>query len=279
MFEEIFKYIPNFKGKRRLIRLLFGKRISGYNDILVNGKYNLKYNLPNCKEIIGFEILTGGIYEKETSDFICSKIPLNGVFLDIGANIGSISLPVSAKRSDIEIYCIEASSRVFGYLKSNFELNHKSTDGLINKAIADKDDLTVNFSGADDHFGRGHLSSGAEANNESVKTITIDTIIKERNLSKVDFIKIDIEGFEYLAFCGAKSILAGNDAPDILFEFEKWAEERADNINIGDSQRILLENNYKLFDYNINGGKRLIPVLTPLETGSHMIYATKKNIK
>jgi len=63
----------------------------------------------------------------------------------------------------------------------------------------------------------------------------------------VDFIKIDVEGYEYHVFKGAETTLSRPDAPDILFEFVDWAEEKAAGIAIGDAQRILKSYGYRIF--------------------------------
>jgi hypothetical protein len=85
--------LPLFKGKQTLARLLFKKAIANKKNFWVRGKQDCEYLLPNLIENIGFEIFINGIYEEETSDFFADKIPLNGVFLDLGANIGAVSIP------------------------------------------------------------------------------------------------------------------------------------------------------------------------------------------
>jgi FkbM family methyltransferase len=43
-------------------------------------------------------------------------------------------------------------------------------------------------------------------------------------VNKVNFIKIDVEGYEYTVFKGGKELLSQDDAPDIFLEFVDWAE-------------------------------------------------------
>jgi len=49
------------------------------------------------------------------------------------------------------------------------------------------------------------------------ETVTLDSVLEQKG--KVDFIKIDVEGFEKSVFSGATSILA-KWKPDLLFECE-----------------------------------------------------------
>jgi FkbM family methyltransferase len=48
-------------------------------------------------------------------------------------------------------------------------------------------------------------------------TETLDDFVAEANINKNDFIKVDIEGAEYLFFKGAKKVLT-ELKPKILFE-------------------------------------------------------------
>src|SRR5450631_1930090 len=113
---SIFRKLPLFKGKLRLARFLCRKSIREAQDIWIRGKYGCVYLLPNLIENVSLEIYVNGIYEQSSLDFLVKKIPPGGVFLDLGANIGAISAPLSRRRKDIRIVCAEASPRLFGYL-------------------------------------------------------------------------------------------------------------------------------------------------------------------
>jgi hypothetical protein len=73
--------------------------------------------LPNLYETISFDIFINGIYESETHKLLESRIPLNGIFLDIGANIGSIILQLCKGRSNLQCLAVEASPWVFNFLE------------------------------------------------------------------------------------------------------------------------------------------------------------------
>ena len=85
-------------------------------------------------------------------------------------------------------------------------------------------------------------------------------------------IKIDIEGFEYFAFMGGKQLLQGPNAPDILFEFVYWAEEKA-NLQKGSAQQVLLNWGYTL--YNLVPGKQPMRLNNILTSGGAQILATR----
>jgi FkbM family methyltransferase len=275
LLEKFFRKLPLFKGKERLSRFLFSYDLLHKKNFWVKGKYNCEYLLPNITENIGFEIFINGIYEQETSDFFEQYIPQNGIFLDLGANIGAITIPLHKKRKDIQIICVEAAPWIFEYLQKNILRNNAHKVITINKILFYSDNEEVNFYSPHDKFGKGSLSPVFTDKLVKVKTIKIDSLLKDLNILKPDIIKIDVEGYEYHVFKGAQKLLVREDAPDILFEFVDWAEENAKGIKIGDAQKILKIMGYRIYYFNKNKSK-MKEVDDILEKGFFMLFATKK---
>ena len=277
MLTNILRSLPEFKGKTRISQWLLRNYIKDKKDVLVKTPSGLTFKLPNVSEPIGFSILINGAHEKETSDFILKQIPPNGLFMDIGANIGAITVPVHKQRDDIKVMCIEASPKVYKYLVENLKLNNLNDCILINKAISDVDGQKVNFFSPADQHGKGSLSPVFTDQAEYVETITLDTLSNQHNFTAVNFIKIDIEGHEYYAFKSAKNLLEKPDAPDILFEFIDWAESHAKNLKPGDAQRLLMEYGYKIYEFE-NGTIKNEPLKEAITNeGMYMLFATKRN--
>lgn len=272
---SIFNNLPDFKGKRRIARILFGRTIKKVFNIYIKGRFGVNYKLPNIIENVGFEIFINGVYEQNTIQFILSKLPNEATFIDVGANIGAIFIPVSRLKKGIRIVAVEASSAVFGYLNENVEINNCKNIKIINTAISNKDNQILIFFSPKDFYGKGSFSPIYTDVPESVITITLDTLLSNEGIEKVDFIKVDVEGYEYSIFAGAKKILSSENAPDILFEYLDWAELEATNEK-GSAQKILKSYGYTLFRLKENGIlQRLDEKLT---FNSAMIFATKKNI-
>ena len=276
MIGTLLSYFSPFKGKPRLARLLLGNRINKIKDLLVKGKYGCTFKIPNIIENVGFDIYVDGVFEKKTIELIMQKLPPGGVLVDMGANIGSISLPVCKQRPDVKAICIEAAERVYGYLDFNVKLNELTNCTIINKALTDYDGAIVNFFSPDEKFGKESLSSVFTKDAKQVETIRLDTLHRQHEIVKVDFIKADIEGYEYHAFKGAAKLLSAEKAPDILFEFVDWAEDAAHHCKAGDAQQLLLKYGYTLYTWSSNNERTLMDKIQT--TGNAMIYATK-NIK
>jgi FkbM family methyltransferase len=274
MIGRLLRKFNDFKGKQRLSRLLMNSKLKRSKDIVVEGKYNCKYLVPNIKEVIGFELYINGIFEEEHVKLILSKLKKNSVLIDLGANIGSISLPICKLRNDVSIIAVEASSTMFDYLKKNIELNHIENCSVLNKAVWYNSDGDVPFYLPDEQYGKGMIDINKTSGNfEIVKTISLDDLCKLYKLEKVDFIKVDIEGYEYFAFKGGVELLKKPNAPDILFEFIANAEKSAEYLEPGDAQSILMAYGYNLYKIEHGG---LVELKKPIVSDYAMIFASKK---
>jgi FkbM family methyltransferase len=274
MISEILRHLPPFKGKQRLSRLLLQDFIAKSRDLLIVGRQECIYKLPNAKETVGFEILINGVYEKATIDFIVNRLPANKIFLDLGANIGAISIPVCKQRYDTHLICVEAAPWLFEYLASNIAANSIQNATLINKAVSDVSGKKASFYSPVDKFGKGSLAPVFTSEGVDVETITLGDLVASTSIEDLGFIKIDIEGFEYFAFLGGRAILKEEHAPDMLFEFADWAEDLAPNINAGAAQTLLFDYGYNV--YLFKDGKIGDKLKEPRSKGSSMMFATKR---
>jgi FkbM family methyltransferase len=272
MVSSFLRTLPPFKGKARLARLLLKDKGVVFYPQSIKGKYGLTYVIPNTKESIGFFLLINGIYEEDLSAYIIKSLPTNGVFLDIGINIGTISLPVASQRKDSTIIGVEAADNIFNCLKENIEINRLTNIHPHHNAVSDKDGEFVSFFSPEDQFGKGSMSAVFTKEEKRVETITLDNLLQKYQLTSADLIKVDVEGYEYNVFKGGGNLLSSHEAPDIIFEFVDWAENLAHGINIGDSQRILKGYGYTIFDFdNLKGG----PLPEIVTKGMRNLYATK----
>jgi FkbM family methyltransferase len=135
------------------------------------------------------------------------------VTLDLGANVGLFT-KVLAKNSK-KVYAIEPEPFNFKQLKKNMKSFHNVT--LFNVAVS-------NVTGWSDLF-LSHCNSGMHRlypsihcywdKRVNVRTIRVDDLIYDEN---IDFIKMDIEGFEYFAIDGMRKLLR-RSKPVIMSEF------------------------------------------------------------
>lgn len=134
-----------------------------------------------------------------------------GVVVDIGANIGYYALiEAQVLGENGVVYAIEPSLRNLKFLIFNILLNSLQDRVKVRRiAIGDKDDEAFLEIGEAPNLDRGSplaLEKGSRLR-EQVKMRTLDTFVDEEGLERVDFIRMDVERFEYRIIKGAKRTL------------------------------------------------------------------------
>jgi len=138
--------------------------------------------------------------------------------LDVGANVGDYS-SLLLKETSAEVYAFEPARATYGEL---LKLNARFSKRFhpINVALSD----TVGEAQLYSHAAKSPTASlGAEivpgAPSETVGVTTLDVFVHEQKLSGLDFIKVDVEGFEREVFAGMQETLTRERPRFIQFEF------------------------------------------------------------
>lgn len=266
---RLLRLIPaSMPGKYRLADAMLAPL--GRGPAVVKGAFDLLYHCPSLAEPIVRGIVRDGLYEPATHAALCAHLPPQGVFLDIGANIGALCLPVARARPDCRVYAIEASPTIAANLSRNIATNSQANVIAFNMFIGATDGATTEFYNApSEKFGMGSAGAqfGAEATVLPVRTI--DAMLAEGKLPPPDVIKLDIEGAEYLALKGGESLLSSPRPPRaVIFEFADWAERRL-GLAIGASQTFLMERGYRLYDV----ARPKVELQQPVRAGTAMLLA------
>ena len=263
MLYKVFQYLPNFKGKLRIAKILFANKSAERRFRI---KYNLLITVPNLTENVSFELFVNGIYEYHIIDLICRDLPTNGIYVDVGANIGAIALVIAKLRPDAKVYAFEAAPEVFKYLELNKKNNNLDNLIVINKAIHTKDNELVSFYSPLSMNGKGSFAPVFTNEAVLVPTISLGTFFSDFKIEP-SVIKIDVEGFELLILESMESFLKANNNCKVIFEFVDWAESLADFLP-GAAQAYLINLNYSLFNIDTK-----CKIINPLQNGDAMIMA------
>src|SRR5207302_3238366 len=110
----------------------------------------------------------------------------SGVFVDVGANVGALALPVAAQRPDAQIICIEADPRIVSLLQRNVTTNGRTNITVVDCLAGPTNDRQVAFYRAPpEKFGMGSL--GPQFGCEPVKLMQrpLDEILDDLAISNV----------------------------------------------------------------------------------------------
>lgn len=133
-------------------------------------------------------------------NFICSFLKKGDKVFDVGANIGTVSLACAKIVGNTgKVKSFEPNSKIFQYLKKNIEINNYSKIIQAHNFGLGSKNKNYKFTEFSDD-----TSNTPSDNGKSIITIKkLDDFIKE----KINFLKIDVEGFEYEVLKGAKNSL------------------------------------------------------------------------
>jgi FkbM family methyltransferase len=160
-----------------------------------------------------------GTYEEREIAFVLANLPRDGVFLDIGANVGWYTL-VAARhlQGGGLVYAFEPLAVNVERIRRNLALNRLGNVVLETLALTDREG---EIGMASDHPRSGNalmVSVGAPKQRFQVPAIRFDDYSKSLGDRKIDLVKMDIEGAETLALRGMTDLLRGPAAPPILCE-------------------------------------------------------------
>ena len=241
-------------------------------DVEIVDRYSSRVLVPNVRESVADALLLDGVYEPEAVEFLIRRLKPASVLVDVGANIGAFTVPI-ALRTSSRVIAIEASPRLTDYLRENVQRNRLPNVDVVHAAATDRDGQSVSFYDAPPQkFGMGSLMDRFHTAEQRVPARTVDSLLLERRIDRVDFMKIDVEGFEANVLRGAQRLLTAG-SPIVLFEFCDWAEEQSGN-GVGETQRILMERGYRLWhlqDY-VAGAQ---PLTKPMTSGFAMLVAAR----
>jgi FkbM family methyltransferase len=209
--------------------------------------------------------------EKQTMEAFAVLINEGDVVLEAGGHIGYLSTYfASIVKSSGSVLVFEPGEKNYQYLKEN----SKPFDNIILEKMGlgkEKGKLTFyveDLTGQNNTFVKNFkgfelnraasIESNMEYKDVQVEVVTIDGYIKEHNLLIPNFVKIDVEGFEYEVLEGANDlIIKGNTAfmvevqenSDRVFELFKVNEFRIFHEN---GKEIHVINEFKNNEYGMN---------------------------
>ena len=138
------------------------------------------------------------------------------VFVDVGAHIGVFTL-TAAKLVGPKghVYAFEPNPNSFKLLKKNVKANKFKNVTLFNMAVTDKVSKTSLYVN-NQNTGDTRISKpGIPSRKIKVETTNLDRVLKN---TKVDFMKIDVQGAEMLVLKGAEKVLVKNKKMKTLLE-------------------------------------------------------------
>lgn len=215
------------------------------------------YPLTNSTKIIcepsssyGSYIIYARFPEPEEMHFIHSYLRATDTFVDVGANIGAVSLVAADKIVTGKIYTIEPTPQILAKCQKNIALNE------LEKRI-----MTFPYAVGDKNaFAHFVIESESEVNHLQEKkslvttskvikvpTVTLDSFFSKQKIKNINMLKVDVEGAELKVFQGGLQSLKTQKIDLIIFE----VNQKLSNFGTKPSAllKLLRRLKYKIFSF------------------------------
>lgn len=179
-------------------------------------------------------------FESNFQTFCRNFLEPDAVALDIGANIGATAIVLSQYLGRGQVYAIEPGKKIFSLLEKNIRKNNIPNVKVLNCAVSDTSTKLRFFENS--AYGHIDLSSPEESSDDgSIDAFSLDDLVDSLNVERLDFLKVDVEGFEHQVLKGAQKTL-GRFNPMLYLEFNSWCLLNHSNTNPLELANYLLRN-------------------------------------
>ena len=239
-------------GIKRLVRYLCdpdGPKNTHFQSVICyEGKFLIHADTSSFLE---WSVFFFGHYELEVVRLIRRYLPSGGVAVDVGANVGLMTLAmVKAAGSGGRVIAVEPDPNVYERLSQNLRLNGLEGVLLYRCALGatpGQGTLHCPAPGAV-NSGCATFASKTQASlsvDLEVPIRTLDQLVEQERLSRLDLLKIDTEGWDFFVLKGGEKSI-GAFRPVILFEYMEsgWSQAR---VSLKEATDWLLLFRYRLF--------------------------------
>jgi FkbM family methyltransferase len=202
------RYFPIERGKWKL--RIWGTRFLKERHVFVTADegVTLKLKFP---EDLGWEIVYfHKTYETATTAVIKAILRDDDIVFDIGANIGWYTAIMASIVSRGHCYSFEPVPHIYGKLEETCRLNGIRENVTLNRiALGSEIREAEIYTYANLPHGHSSIIRLEEQIISAIRIpmVTLDSYVRDRNITKIDLVKVDVEGSELSVITGAEQIL------------------------------------------------------------------------
>jgi len=169
-------------------------------------------------------LVADGFWESWITTFLCSVIRPNWTIVDGGANFGYYTLLMAdLVGPNGKVIAFEPNLITADLLRKNVACNGlRERCELYDKGLGDgkTGEMYLDYYEGYDNFGGVRLLQKSSDDGQNTSVVTLDSVVGDRH---VDLVKLDIEGSEAVALCGAINTIS----PDtrLLVEYASWMHD------------------------------------------------------
>lgn len=183
---------------------------------------NRQYRICGDEDYLG---AMAGQFEPDTCALLATLCDGDSIALDVGANLGLTALALSRIAQQGRVLAFEPVAAAYALLARNIINNATSqqTNNIdaFNIALGNSNGFANMFVNDRNYATSFVVNTSTEQKAGQVPLQRLDDFVTQQGITRVDFIKIDVEGFELDVLAGASALLA-RDKPTVLLEMNHW---------------------------------------------------------
>jgi len=159
-------------------------------------------------------------YEKDLREDLLKQVPDSGVLFDVGSNIGLIGFWTALARPSARVFCFEPEPLNFLILNKTKTYNRIANVDLIPLGLSETPGLQTFFIDVENHGGHSLDETQVVGRSlpSSITVSTVDIMASQTGISRLDAIKIDVQGLELSVLKGARESIE-KFKPVLVVEF------------------------------------------------------------
>jgi FkbM family methyltransferase len=181
------------------------------------------YTAPTLDRLVSLHAHRLGWMGSSEKRFLRSVLHYDSIAADVGANQGLYTLWLARVAAGGHVYAFEPDPELFECLKQNVRNNVLTNISAIRAAASNRSG-TLPFTANRLNRGDNRVTENPSSSLEHVKAVTLDEILAH---SRLDLLKIDVQGFEIEVLLGAHETLRNNPGLTIAFEFWPYGLRQA----------------------------------------------------
>ncbi|NQW39121.1 MAG: FkbM family methyltransferase [Cyanobacteria bacterium] len=184
-------------------------------------------NMYEAGDLISECLVAYGEWARAEVEFICKHLlPSNGTFIDVGAFIGTHSIPFALHIGlGGRGISFEPNRPSFSLLIANLQMAGLQNVTAYNMAASQSSGLAFSLFSDPENFGHTALHQASEASTPAHddKSLCVGQAIDDLHLGHVDLIKVDVEGMERSVLSGCLKLIE-SCKPNIFLELNSLEE-------------------------------------------------------
>lgn len=197
-----------------------------------------------------------GRHHRQQIRLAARLLPSDGVFLDVGANIGEFSIAMAIDKPHARVLAVEPNAVIRLNLLRNIEVNLIQNIECLGLALGDEAGKQRLYQCNDSSLTSFVPVTSAHTAADEVDVCTLDELMELQSLSRLDLLKVDVEGYELKVLSGGRQTLE-RLRPSLILEVNSETSQAA-GFDVADLYDLLRTHRYRFYAWRARAWREVI---------------------